>query len=50
MKLGTIMYSDKIYNLDNMSLDEMKTLLNNIENEKKEKINIAKNLLKTTEE
>ena len=35
MKLGTVVYESKIYNLDYMSIEEMKTLLEKIESEQK---------------
>ena len=35
MKLGTVVYENKIYNLDYMSIEEMKTLLEKIESEQK---------------
>ncbi len=46
MKLGTVVYSNKIYNLDDMSLDEMKGLLRDIEDDKNQSIKDAKNMLK----
>lgn len=33
MKLGTVVYANKIYNLDYMSIEEMKELLQRIETE-----------------
>ena len=38
MKLGTIVYKDEIYNLDYMIADEVKEILDNIENDKKKEI------------
>lgn len=38
MKLGTVVYENKIYNLDYMLLDEMENLLKKIEEDKSEKI------------
>lgn len=38
MKLGTIVYDNKIYNLDYMNSEEVKTILDSIEKDKKEKI------------
>ena len=49
MKLGTVIFSDKAYNLDVMSLDEMKNLLREIEEEKKQSINNAKNMIRNVE-
>ncbi len=49
MKLGTVVYGNQIYNLDGMSLDEMKLLLQNIENDKRESIRIAKDVIKNNE-
>ncbi len=46
MKLGTVVYSNKIYNLDYMSIDEMKELLKKIESEQMTSFKDAKNLLK----
>jgi hypothetical protein len=34
MKLGTVVYENKIYNLDYMTVDEMKNLLEKIEKDK----------------
>ena len=42
MKLGTVVYEGKIYNLDYMTTEEMKQLLNRIENDKKATIAEAK--------
>lgn len=46
MKLGTIAYKNKIYNLDYMKADELKNLLEQIEQEKKDDFNYVKNMLK----
>ena len=46
MKLGTIAYNNKIYNLDYMKDDEFKNLLEKIEKEKKDDFNYVKNMLK----
>lgn len=46
MKLGTVVYGNKIYNLDYMTAEEMKELLSIIENDKKTNINEAKKIIK----
>ncbi|MBQ7410546.1 MAG: hypothetical protein IJW20_04095 [Clostridia bacterium] len=46
MKLGTVVYENKIYNLDYMTTEEMKQLLTKIESDKKATITEAKNILK----
>lgn len=46
MKLGTVVYNNKIYNLDYMTAEEMKELLKTIEKNKKESISEAKKILK----
>lgn len=46
MKLGTVVYSNKIYNLDYMTLDEMQALLKTIEEDKKESFREAKKIIK----
>jgi len=46
MKFGTVEYHNKIYNLDYMSIDEMKKLLETIENEKKDDFGEAKKILR----
>lgn len=46
MKLGTIVYENKIYNLDYMSIEEMKTLLEKIESEQKVAFKDAKNIVR----
>lgn len=33
-KLGTVVFEGRLYNLDNMSIDELEKLLNAIENKK----------------
>lgn len=50
MKLGTVVYSSKIYNLDYMTLEEMKILLKKIEEEKKEDFIKAKSIIKNNKE
>lgn len=45
MKLGTIVYEDKIYNLDYMSSEEIEILLKNVVNKRKECIQQGKKLL-----
>lgn len=42
MKLGTVVYDNKIYNLDYMTTEEMKQLLSKIESDKKASIAEAK--------
>ncbi len=49
MKLGTIAYKNKIYNLDYMKIDELKNLLKLIEVEKKESFKSAKEMLKNNQ-
>ena len=34
MKLGTVVYENKIYNLDYMTSEEVETLLKKVENDK----------------
>lgn len=46
MKLGTVVYENKIYNLDYMTTEEMKQLLTKIESDKKTTITEAKKILK----
>lgn len=46
MKLGTVVYENKIYNLDYMSIEEMKTLLDKIETAQKTAFKDAKNILR----
>lgn len=45
MKLGTVVYNSKIYNLDYMTIDEMWQLLKRIEEEKKANFSSAKKLV-----
>ena len=44
MKLGTIVYENEIYNLDYMSDEELKDVINKIENNKKKNIYEMKNV------
>ena len=46
MKLGTVVYDNKIYNLDYMTAEEMKQLLKKIEDDKRATITEAKSILK----
>lgn len=46
MKLGTVVYDNKIYNLDYMSIEEMKELLERIESEQKTAFKDAKNIIR----
>lgn len=46
MKLGTVVYDNKIYNLDYMTTEEMKGLLQKIDADKKANIVEAKNIFK----
>ena len=46
MKLGTVVYNNKIYNLDYMTAEEMMELLNKIETEKKNNFENAKRIVK----
>lgn len=46
MKLGTVVYENKIYNLDYMSIEEMKELLTKVESEQKSAFKAAKNILR----
>lgn len=46
MKLGTVVYENKIYNLDYMSIEEMKELLEKIESEQKTAFKEVKNVLR----
>lgn len=48
MKLGTVVYNNKIYNLDYMSAEEMKNLKQQIEQEQKSSFKEAKDILKKT--
>lgn len=45
MKLGTISYEEKIYNLDYMNLEEIETLLKKVTNKRKEYIQEGKKIL-----
>ena len=42
MELGTVVFENKIYNLDHMELDEIKALLKRIDESKKKEINETK--------
>jgi len=46
MKLGTVVYKNKIYNLDYMSSEELKDLLNQIESDNKNAIDETKKMIK----
>ena len=46
MKLGTIVYDNKIYNLDYMSTEEMKKLLQEIEKSKSNNFEQGKKIIK----
>lgn len=46
MELGTVVYQNKIYNLDYMSIEEMKKLLDEIEKEKNQNFIEAKKIIK----
>ena len=46
MKLGTVVYENKIYNLDYMTTEEMKQLLVKIESDKKTSFSESKEVLK----
>ena len=45
MKLGTITYEDKIYNLEYMSSEEITSLLKQVTNKRKEYMQEGKKLL-----
>ena len=45
MKLGTVVYNSKIYNLDYMTIEEMTQLLKQIEDEKKANFSKAKKIV-----
>ena len=45
MKLGTVVYNNKIYNLDYMTTDEMMELLKRISEEKKQSFDEAKKII-----
>lgn len=44
MKLGTIVYDNEIYNLDFMTSDEIKEIINLVESTKLKDMNTAKNI------
>ena len=46
MKLGTVVYDNKIYNLDYMTTEEMKQLLRKIEDSKNTNYEQGKNIIK----
>jgi hypothetical protein len=46
MNLGTVVYKGKIYNLDYMKTEELKELLNKIEEEKKQSFQDVKKMIK----
>lgn len=46
MNLGTVVYKNKIYNLDYMKTEELKQLLEQIEEEKKNSFNDVKKMVK----
>ena len=46
MKLGTVVYEGKIYNLDYMSSEEVQVLLKKIEDEKKKNFEQGKKITK----
>ena len=46
MKFGTVVYENKIYNLDYMTSKEIETLLKKIESSKSKNITEGKNILK----
>lgn len=46
MKLGTVVYDNKIYNLDYMTTEEMKQLLKKIEDDKRASFTEAKRIIK----
>lgn len=46
MKLGTVVYENRIYNLDYMTVEDMKSLLKKIEDDKKTSFIEAKKMLK----
>ena len=46
MKLGTVVYKNKIYNLDYMTTEDMEKLLNTIEENKEKEIKQAKEMVK----
>ena len=46
MNLGTVVYKSKIYNLDYMKTDELKQLLDAVEEEKRKSFNEVKKMIK----
>lgn len=46
MNLGTVVYKNKIYNLDYMKTDELRKLLMEIEEEKKQSFSDVKKIIK----
>ena len=46
MRLGTVVYNGKIYNLDYMNTSEVKELLNKIEQQKETEISQGKKITK----
>ena len=46
MKLGTVVYENKIYNLDYMTSEEVETLLKKVENDKAKHIAEGKKIIK----
>lgn len=46
MKLGTVVYQNKIYNLDYMTTEEMEKLLKKIETDKAQSFKFAKEIVK----
>lgn len=45
MKLGTVVYENKIYNLDYMNIEEVEKLLKEIERKKKQAFKEVKKLI-----
>jgi hypothetical protein len=45
MKLGTVVYDNKIYNLDYMTVEEMKNLLKKIEEDKSNNFTQGENVV-----
>lgn len=46
MKLGTVVYKNKIYNLDYMTTDDMEKLLSTIEQDKTKEVKEAKEMVR----
>lgn len=46
MELGTVVFENKIYNLDHMELDEIKALLKKIEDSKRKEVKETKDFVK----